>query len=409
MNLLNNLRVSFRSLTANTLRSILTILGIVIGVGAVVALLSIGKGATQSVTSQVENLGSNLITVSSRRNFQPGVVGGTSATLMYSDYTAILDNVGNIKAIAPVYTSGAQVTYQDKTSNYQVSGINEDYFTVHSYSVARGRPLLASDNKSQSKVVVIGSQVATDMFSGLNPVGRSLTINNVKFEVVGVLESKGTLGFGGGDSAILVPLQTGYTFIFGSLSRNNGKQTLSSISLSAADANSVDSVISQVETVLRGEHGLGLNDTLSFSVSSQAQALSVLNQVSGTLTAFLGAVAAISLLVGGVGIMNISLVSVTERTREIGLRKAVGAQRRAILFQFLIETMTLAIIGGVFGVLLGVGIATIVSISGVITASITWDTIILAFASAALVGLFFGIYPAYQASKKSPIEALRYE
>lgn len=409
MNILNYLRVAFRSLTANMLRSVLTILGIVIGVAAVVALLSIGKGATQSVTSRVENLGSNLIAVSSRRSFQPGVVGDTPATLLYSDYQAILANVTNVRAIAPVFSSGAQVTYQDKTSNYQVTGINEDYLTVYSYSIASGRPLLASDNESQSKVVVIGSTVATDMFSGLNPLGRSLTINNIKFEVIGVLASKGSTGFGSGDDVVLIPLQTGYTYLFGSRARLNGKATLSSIAMSAADANSVNTVISEVETILRGQHGLGLTDTLPFSVSSQAQALSTLNQVTSTLTAFLGAIAAISLIVGGIGIMNISLVSVTERTREIGLRKAVGAPRRAILVQFLIETMTLAIIGGVFGVLLGVATATIVSISGLITSSITWDTIMLAFTSAALVGLFFGIYPAYQASKKSPIEALRYE
>lgn len=409
MNIINYLRVAFRSLTANMLRSILTILGIVIGVAAVVALLSLGKGATASVTSRVENLGSNLITISSRRSFQPGVVGDTSATLTYSDYEAILANVSNIKAIAPLYSTGEQVSYQDKTSNYQISGINEDYFTVHAYSVASGRPLLASDNEGQSKVVVIGSQVATDMFSGLNPIGRTLTIGNLKFEVVGVLQSKGTTGFESGDNVVLIPLQTGYTYLFGSHAKLNGKPTLSSISLSATSATDVDSVISEVETVLRGQHGLGLNDTLAFSVASQAQALSALSQVSSTMTAFLGAIAAISLVVGGIGIMNISLVSVTERTREIGLRKAVGATRRAILTQFLIETMSLAILGGIFGVLLGMGIASLFSISGVINAAITWDTILLAFVSAALVGLFFGIYPAYQASKKSPIEALRYE
>ena len=409
MNIINYLRVAFRSLTANKLRSILTILGIVIGVAAVVALLSLGKGATASVTSQVENLGSNLITISSRRSFQPGVVDNTSATLTYSDYEAILTNVTDIKAIAPLFSTGEQVTYQDKTSNYQISGINDDYFTVHAYTIASGRPLLAFDNEGQSKVVVIGSQVATDMFSGLNPIGRSLTIGNLKFEVVGVLQSKGTTGFESGDNVILIPLQTGYTYLFGARAKLNGKPTLTSISLSAASSDDVDSVISEVEAVLRGQYGLGLNDALGFSVASQAQALSALSQVSSIMNAFLGAIAAISLLVGGIGIMNISLVSVTERTREIGLRKAVGATRRAILTQFLIETMSLAILGGIFGVLLGVGIASLFSIAGVINAAITWDTILLAFVSAALVGLFFGIYPAYQASKKSPIEALRYE
>ncbi len=409
MNLLNNLRVAFRSLTANMLRSSLTMLGIVIGVAAVVALLSIGQGVTAGVTSSVENLGSNLITVSSARSFQPGVVGGTSATLLYEDYQAILANTTNVKAIAPVYQSNEQVAYQDKTSSYQVVGTNEDYFTVHAYTISSGRPLLASDNETRSKVIVIGSTVATDLFSGLNPIGRSVNINNSKFEVVGVLATSGTIGFGSADNAILLPLQTGYTHLFGSRAKLNGKPTLSSISLSAASADDVTTVISQVETILRGQLGLGLNDTLGFSVSSQAQALSTLSSITSTLTLFLGAIAAISLLVGGIGIMNISLVSVTERTREIGLRKAVGATRRAILLQFLIETVSLAIIGGVIGVALGIGIALLVSLSGLINASITFGTIALSFGSAALIGLFFGIYPAYQASKLSPIEALRYE
>src|SRR5512133_828236 len=175
MNLLNNLRVAFRSLTANKLRSSLTMLGIVIGVAAVVALLSIGQGVTAGVTNRVENLGSNLITVSSARSCQPGVVGGTSATLLYEDYQAILANTTNVKAIAPVYQSNEQVTYQDKTSSFQVSGTNEDYFTVHAYTVASGRPLLASDNETRAKVIVIGSTVASDLFSGLNPIGRSVS------------------------------------------------------------------------------------------------------------------------------------------------------------------------------------------------------------------------------------------
>ncbi|MDO9121402.1 MAG: FtsX-like permease family protein, partial [Anaerolineaceae bacterium] len=208
---------------------------------------------------------------------------------------------------------------------------------------------------------------------------------------------------------VLIPLETGYAKVFGARARNNGKNTLSGISISAATAESTDTVIAQTETVLRSQHNLGLNDDLGFSVSSQAQMLSSLSSITSTLTALLGAIAGISLLVGGIGIMNITLVSVTERTREIGLRKAVGAPRKAILFQFLVETITLSLIGGVLGILLGAGIAGIVSFLGLITAVVTVDVLVLAFTFSAMIGLFFGIYPAWQASKLNPIEALRYE
>jgi len=208
---------------------------------------------------------------------------------------------------------------------------------------------------------------------------------------------------------VLIPLSTGYSKIFGSSAVSNGKQTLSTIMISAASADSVDKVISDVELVLRSDHKLTLTDDLGFTVASQAQALETLSTVTSTLTAFLGAIAAISLLVGGIGIMNIELVSVTERTREIGLRKAVGATQKVILTQFLIETMVLALLGGILGILLGVAIALIVTWLGRITAKITADVILLAFFSAALIGIFFGSYPAYQASKLRPIVALRYE
>jgi putative ABC transport system permease protein len=244
---------------------------------------------------------------------------------------------------------------------------------------------------------------------GLNPIGRTIKINSIQFEVIGLLASKGTMGFLSGDSNVFIPLETGYSKIFGARASSNGRKIISAISISAIDANSIDTVISQSENVLRSQHGLGLNDELGFSVSSQAQMLSSLNTITATLTAFLAAIAGISLLVGGIGIMNITLVSVTERTREIGLRKAVGAPRKAILFQFLVETVTLSLIGGILGIALGIGIAGVVTFLGIITASITMDVIALAFGFSALIGLFFGIYPAYQASKLSPIEALRYE
>jgi putative ABC transport system permease protein len=410
MSILNNIRIALRALKANKLRSSLTVLGIVIGVAAVVALLSIGKGATQGITSQVEGMGTNLITVTTSRMFGPGGGGAaTTASLLYSDYEAIITKVSNIAGIAPYYQSQEAVATSNRTSNYSVIGITPSYESVTLQTIELGRFLTSSDGLTKKRVAVIGATVSSDLFQGLNPIGRTIKINNVDFEVVGVLASKGTSGFMSGDSNVLIPLETGYSKVFGARARSNGKNTLSGISISAASAESTDAVISATETVLRSQHNLGLNDDLGFSVSSQAQMLSSLSSITSTLTALLGAIAGISLLVGGIGIMNITLVSVTERTREIGLRKAVGAPRKAILFQFLVETVTLSLIGGVLGIALGSAIAGVVTFLGLITATITIDVLVLSFTFSALIGLFFGIYPAWQASKLSPIEALRYE
>ena len=410
MNILGNIKIALRALRANMLRSSLTVLGIVIGVAAVVALLSIGRGATASITSRVSSLGSNLVTVSAQLRFGPGGAGSSGASLLYSDYESIISSVHGIGAIAPSYQSEETVASSTRSSGYAVSGVTPEYMTVRSYTLAEGRFINAGDYVASSPVVVLGSQVAADIFDGLSPMGRTLKIGNTDFTVIGVFVSSGTSsGTSSGDNVVLIPLSTGYSKVFGSRASENGTSTLSSILISASSADVVNSVISDVELTLRSDHGLKLTDTLPFSVSSQAQALATLSSITGTLTAFLGAIAAISLLVGGIGIMNIELVSVTERTREIGLRKAVGATQRVILLQFLIETMTLAILGGVLGIALGWAIAEVVTLLGLITATVTADIVFLAFFSAALIGLFFGIYPAYQASKLRPIEALRYE
>jgi putative ABC transport system permease protein len=410
MNIVNNIRVALRALRANMLRSSLTVLGIVIGVAAVVALLSIGRGATSGITDSVESMGTNLVTISSGRSFGPGLGGQSSlGTLLYTDYEKLAARISGIRAIAPYYSSMEQVTTTNLTSTYTVMGVTTEYKDATNQVVQSGRWLTSEDNAVKGRVVVIGADVATDLFQGLNPIGRKIKINNTQYEVVGVLESKGTSGFQSGDSNIFIPLATGYSKVFGWRATTQGKYTLSGITISAESADTVDSMITNIETVLRSAHNLSLSDDLPFNVSSQASILSSLSTISDTLSALLGAIAGISLLVGGIGIMNITLVSVTERTREIGLRKAVGAPQKAILFQFLVETMTLSILGGIIGILLGVTIASVVSYLGLITAKVTIDVLILSFTFSALIGLFFGIYPAYQASKLRPIEALRYE
>jgi len=416
MNLFENFRIAIRALAANKLRSGLTMLGIIIGVAAVVALMAVGAGATSGITSSIEGLGTNLITVSSGRSFQFSgggpegqQFGGQSQSLYYSDFQAIEKAVGSAAEVSPYYQVSANVINGGLAATYSVTGVTPVYAAVSAYTVDRGRFISENDNSAEARVVVLGAQAATDLFSGLNPIGRKIQIDGITFTVIGVLESKGSAGFGSADDLMLIPLKTGYSRIFGGRAVSSGQRILFGISLSALQADQIDPVISTVEYTLRKQHGLTLTDDLGFNVSSQSQMLSTLSGVTSTLTALLGAIAAISLLVGGIGIMNIMLVSVRERTREIGLRKAVGARRNVILMQFLVETLTLSVVGGLMGILLGWAIAAVVSASGLLTAQVTADNVLLAFSSAALIGLFFGIYPAYQAAGLRPIEALRYE
>ncbi|MBL8101281.1 MAG: ABC transporter permease [Anaerolineales bacterium] len=408
-----NFKIAIRALRANKMRSVLTMLGIVIGVATVVALLSIGKGATASITSSIQSNGSNLLTVyPGKQQSGPAALGQSqqASYLYYSDYQLLQRSLtDNIAAIVPSYQSSYLVNYGGESFSVSVKGVTEDYQETNSYEVADGRFISDGDNKSQNLTAVLGSQTADDLFGGLNSVGKTVSINGVKFKVVGVLESKGSSGLGSSDDVVFIPLETGYSKLFGSTATYNDRKIVNSISVSVLTTEAMDTVSAQIEFLIRRSHKLAPSDELDFNVLSQSDLLSTLTSVTQILTTFLGAIAGISLLVGGIGIMNIMLVSVTERTKEIGLRKAVGATKNQILTQFLIETMTLSLLGGIIGILLGVGIAAVFSVSGLIASVITADSIVLAFTFALAIGVFFGLYPAFRAANLHPMVALRYE
>lgn len=413
MLLSENFKIALRALRANKMRSVLTMLGIVIGVSTVVALLSIGKGATASITSEIQSSGSNLLTVSpGRSQFGPGGGGASQqqSHLYYSDYELLARGLkDNITVIVPTYESSYVVKYGEESFSVSVTGVTPEYQGVRSYDIANGRFISDGDNKSQSKVAVLGSQTAEDLFGGLSPIGKTISINGIKFEVVGVLESKGSSGFGSSDDAVFIPLDTGYDKVFGSTANYNGKKTVNNIIVSVKTTDLMDTVSAQMEYMLRRSHKLETADESDFNIMNQTDTLDTLSSITNTLTIFLGAIAGISLLVGGIGVMNIMLVSVTERTKEIGLRKAVGATRNQILTQFLFESVTLSLLGGLIGILFGVGIALLFSATGLISSVITLDSILIAFFFTLAIGLFFGIYPAFRAANLHPMVALRYE
>ncbi|MBO9345168.1 MAG: ABC transporter permease [Chloroflexi bacterium] len=406
--------LALRAIGANRLRAFLTLIGISIGISAVIALLSIGTGVQDYINNQFTSAGTNLLGIVPGR-IQRGPGGGpgsfgSSAFLTLGDYRAVVANVSNIEAHAADFTSTGNFAYESRTSQVQVSGVTPSFSQVRNWRPSIGRFIEEADNTSRSRVVVLGQTVRKDLFPEEDPIGKQVKINGLPFRVIGVMEEKGASFLGDQDAIAFIPLSTAQERLFPQLAQaQTGDRIVSTIYLQVTSDAVRPQVEADVREILRERHRLAPDDEDDFSIISQTELLETFGAVTSVLTLFLGAIAAISLLVGGIGIMNIMLVSVTERTREIGLRKAIGATPAAIQGQFLIEAVVLSMIGGLFGILLGVGLALGVTRFVDFDAIVQPQAVVLAVGFSAAVGLFFGLYPARRASKLNPIEALRFE
>lgn len=408
MTLVDTLQETYAALSANKTRSGLTVLGIVIGISSVIALVSIGQGATSSIQSSIQSLGSNLLVVSpgAQRTQGFGVSAGRGGakTLTQADADAIASTVQNISAVASEISGRYQITAKGTNTNTTVDGVTASYADIRNVQVAEGTFISDQQNVSVSKVAVLGPTARDDLFGegAEGVVGQTIRIKGIEFKVIGITVAKGGSGFSNQDDIIYIPTQSAGRYLA-------GNQYLTSIDIQAKDADSMAQAQTDITDLLLSRHHISDSTQADFSILNQADILASASTITGTLTLLLGAIAGISLVVGGIGIMNMMLTTVTERTREIGLRKAIGAKKSDISRQFLIEAIALTLIGGVIGILLGSTISFGVSSSGILKTSVSLSSILLAFGVSAAIGIVFGWYPARRAASLNPIEALRYE
>jgi putative ABC transport system permease protein len=404
-------RTSIDSLLGNKMRSLLTMLGIIIGVASVVALLSLGDGVSNLITGQFEGLGTNVLTVrpGSPDNQGPGATSAAQ-TLTLEDAEAI-ENLGlPVDGVAPQFGSSAQIVAPAADTNADVTGVTVAYYAVNNLELASGTFFDEGDVRGATAVVVLGANVAEDLFGSGEAVGETVRIKNQPTRVIGVLEGEGGAGFGSVDDQAFVPITFAQRRLFGGRTPDGNDWQVSSISIAVTESDDIDAVQARISTLLRQCHELAADGSEDdFNALNQASFLDTVNTITTALTAFLGSIAGISLLVGGIGIMNIMLVTVTERTREIGLRKAVGARGRDIMLQFVVEALVLSLAGGIIGLALGAGVALVVSLTGILQTSVSLYAVVLAVGFSMAVGLFFGIYPARRAARLNPIEALRHD
>ncbi|GHT01956.1 ABC transporter permease [Synergistales bacterium] len=401
------LRTAVSSLLSNKARSLLTMLGVIIGVGAVIAMVAIGRGAAIQMEGLISGMGSNMVILLSGAGRSGGVrQSGSSAPLLLSDAVAIKDECWSVGAVAPQVNVGAQLIYENRNWPSQVTGTTPDFFVIRAMTVITGRLLDDEDDKSAAKVCVIGQTVARELFGGSDAIGESIRLNRVPFEVVGVLSEKGQSSMGQDqDDTVIVPITTAQR----RLTRSGIAGSVNMIQIQARDASMMNAVMSEVSGLMRQRHRLDVGQEDNFELRNMTQMLESLSQSTRVMSLLLGSVASISLLVGGIGIMNIMLVSVTERTREIGIRMAIGARAWNIRTQFLLEALLLSLAGGFIGILLGY------AASYGVSSFLKWPTevspgaVALAAGFSAFVGVFFGFYPAWKASRLRPIDALRFE
>jgi efflux ABC transporter, permease protein len=396
--------MAWASLIANKLRSLLTMLGIIIGVAAVIALVSIGNGVKQDIEDSISSLGSNLLVVMPGAPRTPGVrpSQGSMKSLKISDYEAIAKLEG-VKAASPMTNGSYVVIYQNKNWTTSVAGVNSNFQDVNNWTMTSGRFFSDKNVQNRERVAVVGQTVVKNLFTDEDPVGKEIRVKNIPFRVIGVLKSKGNGTMGNDqDDTVLIPYTT-------SMERVEGIDYLRRVYVVAKDDGGIDRLQADIENLLRVRHNIKDTNLDDFNIQNMKSIMETVAQTTGTFTLFLGAVAAISLVVGGIGIMNIMLVSVTERTREIGVRKALGATYSVIVTQFLIEAVVISLMGGFIGIAFGIGASKVIGMVSGMSTVVSVPTIIMSFAFSMAIGLIFGIYPARKAAKLNPIDALHYE